>query len=110
VLTPDLLRLPPAPYHPILAPCPPLFPLSQVPIIYSMNRRQLSKAVGANTRQSVAGIISAEGCFPTFKKLQRWYEGGVGDLAMQQVQQVLLEREGEGEKDGGAGVKVTSHR
>jgi hypothetical protein len=73
-----------------------------------MNRRQLSKAVGANTRQSVAGIISAEGSFPTFKKLQRWYEGGIGELAMQQVQQVLLEREGE--KDGGAGVKVTSNR
>jgi len=73
----------------------------EVPVVYSLSRRQLSKATGANTRQSVVGIVSAEGSFPIFKKLQRWHEAAGGD-AMRQVQEVLdKDKDKDKDKDTG---------
>lgn len=45
---------------------------SEVPILYSLNRRKLAKACHLSMRQSVVGVYDPDGAYDHFKKIIRY--------------------------------------
>ena len=47
---------------------------SEIPILYTLKRRQLGKAVQSNMKQVAVAVTNADGAFPEFKKIIQFIE------------------------------------